>query len=414
MLVISYLYFLLCLRSIFSTIFICLVLRRFIRPHIPENPLSADKHLVIILKVFEETRLIEETITYIKRHTHNINNLKVIIVGSARERNSEGNNETLKLAASVIPRSAEYIIVEDPELNGSHAHQNNYALQFIKTPHDRTWIMTLDIDSKFSKRGLQAVVNEINSNTLVMQQSCLFLSNFPRLSVIQKGHAIYQSRWTIAHELKRILLHNHTFLSVAHVVGHGLCIRLDTLFFFGGFPEETMTEDIHLGYYIVAARLPIKSIPIFEIGDSPEHFRDGLRQEYVWSFGAMNYPQYHSVFRKRFPDIWKKNRFRCFIIMVESIISYVGWLTCSWLVASAIVAAMCGSIPALWFVMLYIFEFLLCAVAFLYFGLMTKSDFIMTPIYGLLGAVRRSLGADIAAAAVLLGQSPKKHKTPHY
>ena len=43
-----------------------------------------------------------------------------------------------------------------------------------------------------------------------------------------------------------------------------------------GFPEETMIEDVHLGFYLVADRIPIVIIPIFEIGDTPERLIDGL------------------------------------------------------------------------------------------------------------------------------------------
>lgn len=400
-------------RSLVNNLAIFCILRRFSAALIRNTQLEDEKHLVLILKVFQENELIESTVNYIAKEIEELNNISVIIVGTARERNHSGINLTLVLAENAASELKDFHIIEAPSDNGYHASQNNYALKTIKTPPDQTWILTLDIDSRFSRKGLIGMIENINDGKTVIQQSCLFLSNFRELGILQKGHAIYQSRWTIAHEIKRITFHNKTFVNVAHVVGHGLCIQLATLTKYGGFPEQVVAEDIALGFLLVADRKTITSLSVFEVGDCPNTLADGLRQEYVWSHGAMEYPLYLSLLIRDYPQIWNRNKFRCLAIVTQGVVSYIGWLTCSWIILMTIIGCVHGFVLALVYLFFYSCEFVQCSWYFYSLRLIPIKYFFLSPVIGLLGSLRRSIGADYGFILKLAGRSPYKYKTHH-
>lgn len=412
-LIITFALLLLIIRSMANNIAIWVILRSFDIASNRTSHLSEDRHLVLILKVFEETTLIKDTVHYIAQQIEGLERVSAIIVGTAKERGNNNLNPTLELARCITNARHNFMVVEAPVEFTSHAGQNNYALEFIKSPPDKTWIFTLDIDSRFTQQGLCALMKEINQGTQIIQQSALFLTNFESLGFLQKAHALYQSRWTVAHEIKRIQLHNLTKLSIAHVVGHGLCINLSLLKDFGNFPLETMMEDINLGFYLVCAGQQIKALNVFELADNPASLIDGLRQEYVWSFGAMFYPLYLKHYINKFPDHWKQNYARLLFITGHGVITYIAWLFGSWILVYCIVLGLLGNLLAKVYIALYLFEFIQCAYYFWKSGYFSVLNLILAPLYGLIGALRRSIGADFAMLHLLSRRQIIKFKTSH-
>ena len=405
-------------RALLSNISVFLILRRFRlsrRESDDTVQLSANRHLMMLLKVFEEHALIEETVLSLSNQIAAWPDMSLMVVGTERERNGEGRNPTLdKARLAAFGRNNVQVIEAPIKANASHAWQNNYALDFITTEAHHTWIMTLDIDSRFTKTGLNTIVRHINDDRNVIQESCVFLANYRRLGLWQRAHALYQSRWTISHEIRRILIHNATHLSVAHVVGHGLCIRLSLIRELRGFPEETPMEDINLGFYLVAMGEHIESVKDFEMGDTPETIRDGLRQEYAWSLGARMYPMYLRHFAHKFPAEWQRQKVRLLFLTLQGTISYINWLSSSWIVMIVLVNALLGNVWASLFLLIYIGDYFQCAYFFWQQKWISVGDVIVSPALALMAALRRSLGADAAFVNGLTGREIVKHKTPHH
>jgi hypothetical protein len=63
------------------------------------------------------------------------------------------------------------------------AHQVNYAAQLLpqRGVPASTWLFLVNIDSQFSRDGLMAVVEHIDNEARIIQQSAVFLSNYSRL-----------------------------------------------------------------------------------------------------------------------------------------------------------------------------------------------------------------------------------------
>ncbi len=401
-------------RSIISLIWLIWLTRFFLRSAHKPTVLNETRHLVLLLKVLREEATIESTLKYIHEQIFDIGNIICIVVGTAHERNDVGVNGTLLVAKQFVERfKGRLKVIEAPATGGTQAAQKNYGLLHLDTSAEKTWILTLDIDSRISRSAIFEVIENINRDVPVMQMGCLFLSNWARLSIFQRGHAIHQSRWTLAHELRRLFVHNKISSSIAHVVGHGFCIRRDILAKYGDFPKSLPIEDVHLGFYLVAHRQIIKVLSSLEVGDSPDNLLAGLRQEYVWSHGAADSIRYVLETRKRFPSIWKADRFRIAMLGIHGTIAYFFWLTKSWIIIAIIVLGLCGLSSAWLTLGCYAMEYWVCAYLYMQRSFISLADFAVSPLYGLIGASRNSLPADIAFVRQMLRIPITKFKTPH-
>ena len=403
-----------CLSSLARNGVISLLLRRARQHVVSPQDLTVDKHLCMILRVYQEEAMIEAAIHYVAQCVEGMRNVSVIVVGTARERDQHGRNPTLELAKAAAVHLPRFEVIEaENKVGGTHAHQTNWALRAIKTPPSATWIFTLDIDSRFSTAGLYATIDAINAGMPIIQQHALFILNFPSLPFSQRAHALYQSCWTIRHEMKRIYLSNKTKLSVAHVTGHGLCINLEKLHEYGDFPEETPFEDINLGFYLVASKEIIHSLPVFELGDTPPSLGAGLRQEYSWSYAAMMYPWYLANYRRRLPERFSRNRIRSITMTAMGVWSYLRWLAGSWFSIALVIAAVSGNTLAIACCLAVALEYFQCVAFISRYDKLSPADSVMSPLYLIVGIARRSAPADLAFVHWITRGSVLKLKTPH-
>ncbi|OCJ65471.1 hypothetical protein A6U97_27845 [Agrobacterium tumefaciens] len=196
--------------------------------------------------------------------------------------------------------------VHYPNSNGWMAHQLNYAIrQLIETealrPDDV--IALYNADSRPHPLTFVAVEKLMKDDTgvAVVQQSAIFLKNYLDIrDWIARADALYQSYWTLVHEITRIRsLSKQGFLSkilATHCVGHGLFIRVKALQEVGYFPEDTVTEDSFLGFLLNSHGIAVHSLPLLEGADAPSSWRAVARQKYVWFFGPLCYPLYLFLF----------------------------------------------------------------------------------------------------------------------
>jgi len=215
--------------------------------------------IFVIIPALREQKRIIQTIKYflVSFGDYPIN---IIIATTNREfeKSFEGLS-TQKLVENYIKQNrleSRVSVLNFPERYGKKAHQLNYVLDTLKDKKE--FIAVYDADSRPHKSTLDAFYRQVSLHpeAEVFQQSALFFNNFNTLgNSFLKASAVLQSRWTLAHEMARLLRQSgkdniFSKMANAHCVGHGLIIKFKTLNKIGGFPEETMNEDLALGYLL--------------------------------------------------------------------------------------------------------------------------------------------------------------------
>ena len=196
-------------------------------------------------------------------------------------------------------------VLDYPRVDGAMSHQLNFACDFINQSDDpqKTFMMVYNADSVVPEDLIIKTEKFLGlfPEARVIQQSAVFLNNFNsfkgswRKSFLQ-AIALLQTRWTLSHEIPRILKQFNSkignFLEGSHVVGHGLIIRLDVLNKVGNFPTKYLNEDLPLGYLVRLHGEKIYPFPVLEYADSPASIKSMFNQYKVWFYGVFSYPQY--------------------------------------------------------------------------------------------------------------------------
>jgi len=206
--------------------------------------------------------------------------------------------------------------------------------------------------------------------------------------MLLKTFAILQTRFSLVHELprlrrtisKNILIREY---ANAHCIGHGLFIPNKKLNELGNFSEDTMTEDLFLGFLIRATGNSIVPIPYFENIDSPTSLLRNLRQKYIWYWGPMYYPYYYKHFRKKFSD--GKDFLRSMLLMVQGMLSAFAWTLSGPLFIIALILILLNfhlGVTKILFVLIIIYSL------FQYFLILKKYSDITIFTTGILGKKR--------------------------
>lgn len=213
---------------------------------------------------------------------------------------------TKTLLKSLVATSSEKVksrvsIYNYPKTTGNMSDQLNFALRKLSKTEDlqNTYVCMYNADSIVSKDFPLYIKNFVNKNTKaeVIQQSALFLSNFTELGNTISGSllravALLQSRWTLAHEMPRIFNQLNSTSECAHIVGHGLIIKLGVMEKTGYFPNNYVNEDLPFGYILKLSGYDIYSFPQLENAQSPTSIKSMFTQYTTWFYGAFHYPKY--------------------------------------------------------------------------------------------------------------------------
>lgn len=403
----------LCFCSMMNNLFAFINIRRLKTYQAPAQvQLKPGKKLYLILKVYQETAQIRQTIARLSQDLAPFENVTVLIVGTIKERDSSGRNPTLELAQQAVRNNTLFHILECP-IVGTHAHQNNYAIASIKTDPKNTWIMTLDIDTDVTQDGFKAFIEAINADRRIIQQTAFFLSNYAKVDFFQKGNAVYQSRWKIIQELKRVQLNKWTHgWFLLNAVGHGLCINLKEMQALNGFSEAVPIEDVALGYVISAMNKRMDALPVIELADVPTTWKAGFKQKITWAYGPMYFPIYYKRFRQEHPAAYQANKLRAFVIMLEGFYAYFAWCLISPVILGAIFCALSGSVSAVAFLAFYCLEYGQSVHLFIH-KYRLKTSFWKALAAGLCESLLISWPALAALGILCIKKAPVKFKTEH-
>ncbi len=398
--------------------------------------LASDKKLFLLLPVYLEQKLIRRVIEDYYNLIKDKDNVFLIIITTGKETDNLTNSEsTFNIAKDTIDnlRAKNILIIHYPHNGGSMPEQLNYAAQEIIKYYgvDNIWFFTLNIDSKYNEQAFGDIINLVNSKEKIYQHSAFFLSNFNCFKgwgrLFLQAAAIFQSRWTIVHEIKRYRVNaSGKFFSkyqLAHAVGHGLLIPVN-IFRKYCFPVDEIIEDSPFGYLLRCEGYIINPVQNIETADSPHSFLEHVKQKYTWSFGPMGYLKYFRKYRNNFKAGYNSNKFKVLVLTAQGLLSAISWQLSSWvflyliaglfyvgnILASIIISAL----------VLYTVDYIISMLYFKKAGFISLSAKSLVLLYLSLWAVIliHSLPANYALLSILLKriglkQNITKFKTEH-
>lgn len=221
--------------------------------------------------------------------------------------------QALRLRQGSFARQHHQIkIFNYPRHSGVMAHQINYAVsQLPRLSSNITRLIGIyNADSIPHQQTLRAVASlsmKYVDQDFALQQSSFFLHNLSEITkpLVQAG-GVFQSQWTLSHEIPRIRRQAKTTKSrlpkLAHCVGHGMFIRQDLFEQLGGLSTTTMNEDLPFGFKLCCRGIPIIPVPLLESADTPETWRSLLNQKRVWFWGCLDYVKCRSQALREQPE----------------------------------------------------------------------------------------------------------------
>lgn len=229
-------------------------------------------------------------------------------------------------------RFSNFNILKCLKEDGNMADQLNYAMECVISENKKKNFLfgVYNADSS-PGRSILKIVNSMElkvarGSYYIFQQSSLFTKEFSKEKnlwrrMIRLSAGIYQSFWTLSHEIPRIqrytksLEHNrYDYFSskMAHCVGHGMFFKKNIIKKYGFLPSETMNEDLPFGMLMSYEKVPIISIPKLENSESPSLLRQIIKQKSTWFMGILDYIKLyknHSPKDKRFLYLTLKGLF---------------------------------------------------------------------------------------------------------
>jgi len=320
---------------------------------------NKQKEFIVIIPVLREQKILRKTIDHFLSMNYDLNKMTVLLVSTEKEIKEATQNHLVEqttidliteLKKEINLRFNKEIIVHlhYPLADGKMAHQINYAFDYIlcnlKTDPRNLFVAIYNADSRPDINTLFFVSSLAENDKLkVFQQSALYFDNFLPIRD-SKGfltrnyliaNATLHSRWTLAHEIPRLLRQsffiNHfkkgVFLS--HCVGHGLFLRGDLLQQIKTMPTTTVTEDLFFGYILSVLGISINPIPVLESAEAPATFLTALKQKYVWFFGPLDHFSYEKYFKNNFPSFTRFGVLKWFTL--QGIIPAIAWFFMGWL-----------------------------------------------------------------------------------
>jgi len=184
---------------------------------------------------------------------------------------------------------------------GCKAAQVNHAV--LSLPHEG-YLAVYDIDSRPALEELTAAYACLADQPPVVQVHALFRAGGGECSradrVLARGAAVLQSIWTLRREVPYARRHQHFTgrpgalaawrAGLSQPVGHGLYLRHDVHAATGGFPEDSVLDDVPAGVALTLAGIPVLSVPALATVPAPESAAEIIAQHRRWYWSYLDYP----------------------------------------------------------------------------------------------------------------------------
>jgi len=252
--------------------------------------------IITLIPILKEKLIIKETMEYFSQIDYP--NLKIYLITTEKEYLHCGKKKetTIEIIKKEIKNFKKILHIHYPYKKGDKANQLNYAIKKI-SPSPKTFIAVYDADSRPEKNIFWYIAAD-KEKSKIYQQFPIYFKNYNNLSLVSKSSALFQTRWSLGYELPTTkitfeLRDNKDFLSrirsyLVYCIGHGLFIKAGTLKKLGGFPENTLAEDISLGYRASFSGVPIKPTPFFDNVEYAPDIKSAIIQSSRWFAGETN------------------------------------------------------------------------------------------------------------------------------
>lgn len=354
-------FFIVLCRALYSNIMFTIVLiwLKSNRLEQSKRPAAQTKKFIIIIPVLREQKILKNTLNYFLSMNYPLDQLTLMIVSTEKELADAASHGfsgpttvdlITKLKKTINQKLDQEIIVHlhYPLANGKMVHQINYAFGYIlrnyKKKLDNLFVSIYNADSRPSLDTFSVIASLSKKHNLrVFQQSALFFDNLSTLKsnnnfLVKRylmANAVLHSRWTMAHEIPRLLRqsfwinHFRRRFFLSHCVGHGLFLRGDFLQEIKAMPDTTVTEDLFFGYVLSLLGESINPVPVLEMAEAPTTISAALKQKYVWFFGPLDHFSYEKFAKKNFSDYTQITVMRW--LTLQGIIPAIAWLLMGWL-----------------------------------------------------------------------------------
>lgn len=294
----------------------------------------------ILIPCLNEQNNIKGTLEYLNKICKPIEDIcSIYAVTTEKEKNILNEVYTWDVIRNEISNKSYHNVfnLHYPKTEGGISHQLNYAINSLRDQgvfNEFDYIVIYNADSRPHPDTFNYILNDsIDYDLKIYQQYSAVLQNFKELGnsvngLFLKTFAVFQTRFSLAHEIPRSMrtLSSNTLVSEysnAHCIGHGFFIPFKIIESLGKFSENTMTEDLFLGFLIRSTGHAIKPIPYLENIISPKTISSNLYQKYIWYWGPMYYPYYYWYYKNNFLN--GRNSFKSFVIMLQGILSATAW-----------------------------------------------------------------------------------------
>lgn len=319
---------------LFSTFIICILVIRTIIQYIGirESFRFIDKErkkkysrieerkLVIFIPVFNETKIIKESIRYFSEVSKEFS-IPIYYITTEKE-GSPNNNNTYKLIQKYKRKNID--VIHTPNINAQKAEQLNYAFGMIfkNKKEVPTYFGIFDCDSKPEKEMFNYSLSD-KENPSFYQALPMYSTNFESLNNISKANAIFQTRWLFSYELPRLIKNYQAnkIKKLNYFIGHGLFINSKYVFSKNKkvFTQKSIAEDLDLGYKNSFEGIVIKPIPYFDYCLVPNETITNIKQTSRWFYGELGLI---NIFFKR-KDKFKFNQSK---LLIERMFILLNWL----------------------------------------------------------------------------------------
>jgi hypothetical protein len=318
-----------------------------IRKTSPVNE-SVNLNLFIVIPLLREQKIINELYQRFVGFVKGSKEINLVFITTEREIIENDNNEkgtTIEILKRLIKSSSDevqnkIIHLHYPENNTVVAEQLNYAFEYINRLEEEntaTYALIYNADSVIEDTSVAEMLKKTYENVDIVQQSSLFLWNTPDLLRERKFlltcFALYQSSWTLQHELSRYLFSKKKLPylpkrieenSLIHCVTHGLLIKPNLLTNAGGFPVTRFGgEDLALGFVLKVMGYHVEPLTSLENTEIPNSYKVLFKQLAGWYLGTLGY----FVFWSFVPAKAKRERyFSLFTVTLLGIYDSMKWL----------------------------------------------------------------------------------------
>ena len=266
------------------------------KKHINVAPCNYKKipKIEILIPVFEETGLIEESILYFDTLSEYVN---TTYISTSREE----NHETFDLAVKAIQKhnTTSIKIINCPNKVGNIATQLNYG---VKELMGDPIVGIYNVDSKPTVDCFVYVLNNVTKNQVLQQVSYFDEQD----KGILKSAQMWQNRWSYIYEMGKYQNKNKLF-NFKYTIGHGFFGRLSTINSVGGWDDDQINEDNIMGYKLLLKNIDIGGIPYMEQALFAKNLRIYIKQQSVWFNGPLYAFKYYLKYSTK-ESLYKKIR----------------------------------------------------------------------------------------------------------